>query len=64
MPPLHVGDVVTTEAKISSIINTDAGMAVKAIGNIIRGGKLVIEVTSSFLYCGPFTDYENIFEII
>jgi hypothetical protein len=36
--PLHVGDVVTTEAKIASVINTDAGKAVKVIGNIIHEG--------------------------
>ena len=62
--PLHVGDVVTTEAKIASVINTDAGKAVKVIGNIIHEGKPVIEVTSSFLYRGRFTDYENTFEIV
>jgi len=62
--PLHVGDVVKTEAKIASVINTDAGKAVKVIGNIIHEGKPVIEVTSSFLYRGRFTDYENTFEIL
>jgi hypothetical protein len=62
--PLHVGDIVTTEAKIASVINTDAGKAVKVIGNIIHGGEPVIEVTSSFLYRGRFTDYENTFEIV
>ena len=63
-PPLHVGDVVTTEAKIASVINTDAGKAVKVIGNIIHEGRPVIEVSSSFLYRGRFTDYENTFEIV
>lgn len=62
--PLHVGDVVKTEAKIASVINTDAGKAVKVIGNILHEGKPVIEVTSSFLYRGRFTDYENTFEIV
>ena len=62
--PLHVGDVVKTEAKIASVINTDAGKAVKVIGNIVHEGKPVIEVTSSFLYRGHFTDYENTFEIV
>lgn len=37
-PPLRVGDVVTTEAMIASVIDTDAGKAVKVIGNIIREG--------------------------
>ncbi|KAF9648674.1 fatty acid synthase [Thelephora ganbajun] len=62
--PLHVGDVVTTEAKVASVINTDAGKAVKVIGNIVHEGKPVIEVTSSFLYRGRFTDYGNTFEIV
>ena len=50
--PLHVGDVVTTEAKVTSVINTDAGKTVRVIGNIIHEGKPVIEVSSS---CGAVT---------
>ena len=62
--PLHVGDVVTTEAKITSVINTDAGKAVKVIDNIIHQGEPGIEVTSSFLHRGRFTDYEDTLEIV
>jgi fatty acid synthase subunit beta len=62
--PLHIGDIVKTEVKTTSVINTNAGKAVKVIGNIIHEGNPVIEVTSSFLYCGCFMDYENTFEII
>jgi len=36
--PLHVGDIVKTEAKIASVINTDAGKVVEVIGNIIHEG--------------------------
>ena len=62
--PLRVGDVVKTEAKIASNINTDAGKAVEVIGNVIHEGKPVIEIASSFLYRGHFTDYENTFKIV
>ena len=58
-----IGDVVTREANIASVINTDAGKAVKMIGNIIREGNPVIEVTS-FLSRDRFTVYENTFEIV
>jgi len=57
--PLHVGDVVTAEAKIASVIDTDAGKAVKVIGNVIHEGKPIVEVISSFLYRGRFTDFRD-----
>ena len=37
--PFHVSSVVTAEAKIASVINTDAGKTVKVIGNIVHEGK-------------------------
>ena len=36
--PLHVDNVVTTEVKIASVIDTDVGKTVKVIGNIIHEG--------------------------
>lgn len=62
--PLQAGDVCVAKARIASVINTDAGKAVKVRGFVMRGGKRVIEVTSSFLYRGRFTDYENTFEMV
>lgn len=61
--PLQAGDVCVAKARIASVVNTDAGKAVKVRGFVLRGGKRVIEVTSSFLYRGRFTDYENTFEM-
>ncbi|KAJ7200860.1 acyl transferase domain-containing protein [Mycena pura] len=60
--PLQVGDVCKAEATIVSVVNTDAGKVVKVKGHVFRAGKPVIEVISSFLYRGRFTDYENMFE--
>ncbi|KAJ7227399.1 fatty acid synthase [Mycena pura] len=60
--PLQVGDVCKAEATIVSVVNTDAGKVVKVKGHVFRAGKPVIEVISSFLYRGRFTDYENTFE--
>ncbi|KAJ7077160.1 fatty acid synthase [Mycena belliarum] len=60
--PLQVGDVCKAEATIVSVTNTDAGKVVKVKGHVFRAGKPVIEVVSSFLYRGRFTDYENTFE--
>jgi fatty acid synthase subunit beta len=61
--PLRAGDVCKAEAEIISVINTDAGKAVKVKGQVYRDGKPMIEVVSSFLYRGRFTDYENTFEV-
>jgi hypothetical protein len=61
--PLRAGDICKAEAHITSVINSDAGKVVKVSGCILRDSKPVIEVTSSFLYRGRFTDYENTFEI-
>lgn len=62
--PLHVGDICKAEARIASVINSDSGKTVKVSGFVLRDGKPVIEVTSSFLYRGAFTDYQNTFEIV
>ena len=60
--PLEAGDVCKSEARISSVLNTDAGKAVKVIGVVKRGDDAVIEVTSAFLYRGKFTDFHQTFE--
>ncbi|CAE6460687.1 unnamed protein product [Rhizoctonia solani] len=62
--PLLVGDVCKAEARIASVTNSDSGKTVKVTGFVLRDGKPVIEVTSSFLYRGTFTDYQNTFEIV
>ena len=55
LPLMLVMDVVTSGAKIVSVINADAGKAVRVIGNIVHEGSSVIEVTSPFLYRGRLT---------
>nr|ODN98836.1 hypothetical protein L204_02800 [Cryptococcus depauperatus CBS 7855] len=62
--PIHAGDVCSAEARVVSVINSDSGKTVKVKGYVLRGGEPVIEVTSSFLYRGNFTDYENTFETV
>jgi fatty acid synthase subunit alpha, fungi type len=62
--PLQAGDVCKAEAGIVSVTNTDAGKVVKVKGQVYRAGQPVIEVTSSFLYRGRFTDFNNTFEVI
>lgn len=62
--PLKAGDVCKAEGRIVSVINTDAGKAVRVKGQIIRDGAPVVEVVSAFLYRGRFTDFENTFEVI
>ena len=60
--PLRVGDVCTAEARILSVVNSDAGKIVKVKGHVLRAGKPIIEVVSAFLYRGKFTDFGNTFE--
>lgn len=62
--PLCAGDVCSSEARVVSVINSDSGKAVKVKGFVLRDGEPVIEVSSSFLYRGKFTDFNNTFEII
>lgn len=62
--PLSVGDRCSAEARVVSVVNSDSGKAVKVKGFVLRDGEPVVEVTSSFLYRGRFTDYQNTFEII
>lgn len=62
--PLQVGDVCQAEAQVVAVINNDSGKVVKVKGNVLRDGKPVIEVVSSFLYRGRFTDFEDTFEIV
>ena len=54
--PLKAGDVCQAEAHVVSVINSDSGKAVKVKGQVLRSGKPVVEVVSSFLYRGRFTD--------
>ncbi|KAI0368773.1 fatty acid synthase [Pilatotrama ljubarskyi] len=62
--PLKAGDVCKAEARIIAVINSDAGKTVKVKGYVTRDNERVIEVVSSFLYRGRFSDYENTFEIL
>ena len=61
---LKAGDVCKAEARIVGVTNSDAGKTVKVKGFVTRGNERVIEVVSSFLYRGRFTDFANTFEII
>ena len=60
--PLKKGDVVRTTAQINAVINQDAGKMVEICGTIKRDGKVVMEVTSQFLFRGAYDDYENTFQ--
>jgi fatty acid synthase subunit beta len=62
--PLKAGDVCTTEARVTSVVNSDSGKTVKVKGYVLRNNEPVIEVDSAFLYRGRFTDYPNTFETV
>lgn len=58
---LHVGDDIETEAVIRSVMINESGKAVEVKATLSRGGKPLMEIISTFLYRGKFTDYENTF---
>lgn len=60
--PLKKGDVVDTKARISAVLNQDAGKMVEVCGTITREGRPIIEVVSQFLCRGTYTDFENTFQ--
>ena len=60
--PLAVDDVCKAEARIISVVNASEGKIVKVKGFVYRQGQHIIEVVSSFLYRGRFSDYENTFD--
>ena len=62
--PLKAGDVCKAEARIVAVTNGDAGKTVKVKGYVTRDGERVIEVVSSFLYRGRYSDFENTFEVV
>jgi len=59
---LAVGGVCKAKARIVSLINANEGKIVKVKGFVYRRSQRVIEVVSSFLYHGHFTDYETTFD--
>ncbi|KAJ3021482.1 3-oxoacyl-[acyl-carrier-protein] synthase [Thoreauomyces humboldtii] len=58
---LHVGDEIDTETVINSVVINEAGKAVEVKATLRKDGKPLMEIVSTFLYRGKFTDYENTF---
>ncbi|KIN98953.1 hypothetical protein M404DRAFT_966461 [Pisolithus tinctorius Marx 270] len=56
-------DACTTDVRITSMKNTDAGKVVQVRGYVYRDSQLIIELTS-FLYRGRFIDFEKSFETV
>ena len=59
---LKVGDKVSSDAEIVSVINGPTGKTVKVVGTIYKDSKAVMQVTSAFFYRGSYSDFENTFE--
>ena len=62
--PFKVDDKCQSVPRILAVTNNDSGKTVTVTGQVLRDGEPVIEVPSSFLYRGRFSDYENTFQII
>ncbi|RKO84929.1 MaoC like domain-containing protein [Blyttiomyces helicus] len=59
---IRAGDKIETEAVVNSVLISDAGKAVEVRATLRKSGLPVLEVLSSFLYRGKFTDYESTFK--
>jgi len=62
--PFRVGDKCQSTAKILAVTNNDSGKTVTVTGHLLRDGESIIEVRSSSLYRGRFSNYENTFQIV
>ncbi|KAG5457400.1 MAG: hypothetical protein BJ554DRAFT_2600, partial [Olpidium bornovanus] len=58
---LRAGDEIVTESVLNSAVITDAGKVVEVKATLKKQGAAIMEVTSSFLYRGKFSDYERTF---
>ncbi|OMJ21424.1 Fatty acid synthase subunit alpha [Smittium culicis] len=60
--PFESGDIVDSQVRIDQIVNSDSGKTLVVTGSLSRKGVKVMEIKSSFLYRGSFTDYKNTFQ--
>jgi fatty acid synthase subunit beta len=61
--PFRKGDVLSTTAEITAVINQDSGKMVEICGSVTRDdGTPVMQVTSQFFYRGVYIDCENTFQ--
>ena len=61
--PFKVGDVLTTTAEITAIVNQSSGKMVEICGYIKRSdGTGVMTIASRFLYRGEFKDHADTFQ--
>ncbi|KAI8805920.1 hypothetical protein BJ742DRAFT_774644 [Cladochytrium replicatum] len=58
---LMVEDVIDTEAIVDSITISEAGKTVAVRATLSKDGKPRMEILTSFLFRGKFSDYENTF---
>ncbi|KAI9352522.1 hypothetical protein DFJ73DRAFT_926469 [Zopfochytrium polystomum] len=59
---IEAGDTIDTNAIINGVTINDSGKTVEAKAVLSKGGKPVLEIISSFLYRGKFTDFANTFK--
>ncbi|KAF9895183.1 hypothetical protein FE257_000085 [Aspergillus nanangensis] len=60
--PLRVGDIVTSQSRVRSVVVEEAGKCITVEAIIIRSSKPVMIVTSTFLFRGSFKDDEDSFD--
>jgi fatty acid synthase subunit beta len=58
---LRVDDIVSSRSRITQVHIEEAGKCVTVEAQLIRSGKPVVTVTSTFLFRGTFTNYASTF---
>jgi fatty acid synthase subunit beta len=60
--PLRLGETISSQSRVQAILIEDAGKVAVVEGHIIRSGKPVLTLTSTFLIRGSFDKVENTFQ--
>ncbi|KAF7715220.1 PKS/NRPS-like protein biosynthetic cluster [Penicillium ucsense] len=59
--PIQAGYALETKSRIKAITIEDAGKMVEVRADVYHGNKVVLELSSQFLYRGSHNDWENMF---
>ncbi|KAL6717773.1 beta subunit of fatty acid synthetase [Lecanora helva] len=62
--PLRLGDVVNATSTVKGVYIEESGKVVEVSAIIIRDGKPVMRVLSTFLFQGSYEDFENTYKIV
>ncbi|PVU98003.1 hypothetical protein BB559_001847, partial [Furculomyces boomerangus] len=62
--PFKSGDVIDSRVEIEQVVNNDSGKLLVLHGHLLRDGKKIMKLKSSFLYRGDFNDFDQTYKFI